>query len=53
MESLDKLKARSDKVYWPTHGPSIEEPLHYVDALIKHRLEREEQILRRVDSQDR
>ena len=45
MESLDKLKARSDKVYWPTHGPSIEEPLHYVDALIEHRLEREEQIV--------
>ena len=26
MESLDKLKARSDEVYWPTHGPSIKEP---------------------------
>ena len=50
MESLDKLKARSDKVYWPTHGPSIEEPLHYVDALIEHRLEREEQILICIES---
>ena len=49
MESLDKLKARSDKVYWPTHGPSIEEPLQYVNALIEHRLEREEQIMNCID----
>lgn len=41
MASLDKLLARSDRVYWPTHGPSIPEPQRYVRAFIAHRRERE------------
>jgi glyoxylase-like metal-dependent hydrolase (beta-lactamase superfamily II) len=45
MASLDKLLARRDRVYWPTHGPSISEPERHVRAFIAHRREREAGIL--------
>ncbi|HEY1261813.1 MAG TPA: MBL fold metallo-hydrolase [Stellaceae bacterium] len=45
MASLDKLLGRSDRVYWPTHGPAITEPKPYVRAFIAHRREREADIL--------
>ncbi|MDP6344872.1 MAG: MBL fold metallo-hydrolase [Alphaproteobacteria bacterium] len=45
MQSLGKLTERSDRIYWPTHGPAIERPQAYVRELIKHREEREEQIM--------
>ena len=41
MASLDKLLARRDAVYWPTHGPAITEPQRHVRAFIAHRRERE------------
>ena len=45
MASLDKLLARPDSVYWPTHGPAITEPLRHVRAFIAHRRERESGII--------
>jgi hypothetical protein len=45
MGSLDKLLGRSDRVYWPTHGPAITEPQPHVRAFIAHRREREAGIL--------
>src|SRR5579863_6940936 len=45
MASLDKLLARGDRVYWPTHGPPITEPGRHVRAFIAHRREREAGIL--------
>jgi len=45
MASLDKLLARHDAVYWPTHGPAITEPQRHVRAFIAHRREREAGIL--------
>jgi glyoxylase-like metal-dependent hydrolase (beta-lactamase superfamily II) len=45
MASLDKLLDRSDKVYWPTHGPAITEPHRHVRAFIAHRREREAAII--------
>ena len=45
MASLDKLLRRSDKVYWPTHGPAITAPQPHVRAFIAHRREREAGIL--------
>ena len=45
MGSLDKLLARQDKVYWPTHGPAIPEPARHVRAFIAHRREREAGII--------
>jgi glyoxylase-like metal-dependent hydrolase (beta-lactamase superfamily II) len=41
MASLEKLLARPDRVYWPTHGPAITEPDRHVRAFIAHRRERE------------
>lgn len=45
MASLDKLLARPDAVYWPTHGPAITEPQRHVRAFIAHRREREAGVL--------
>src|SRR5437870_10147075 len=41
MASLDKLLARRDAVYWPTHGPAITEPARHVRAFVAHRRQRE------------
>lgn len=48
--SLDKLLRRDDRVYWPTHGPSIDDPKPFVRAFIEHRAERTAAILRQIDS---
>ncbi len=45
LASLDKLLGRAEKVYWPTHGPAIDEPRRHVRAFIAHRREREAGIL--------
>ena len=45
MDSLELLLDRDDVVYWPTHGPGIEEPKPHVRAFIQHRKEREQQII--------
>ena len=43
--SLERLLERDDAVYWPTHGPCIDDPKPHVRAFIEHRLDRERQIL--------
>jgi glyoxylase-like metal-dependent hydrolase (beta-lactamase superfamily II) len=53
MNSLDKVLARGDATYWPTHGPAITDPDTYVRALIEHRRDRERDILGRVAAGDR
>lgn len=45
MKSLDLMLERDDDVYWPTHGPCIDDPKSLVRAFIEHRRERETQIL--------
>ncbi len=42
--SLERFLSRDDAVLYPTHGPPITKPRTYVEALIAHRREREEQI---------
>ena len=49
MASLDKLLARDDAVYYPTHGPAITDPKGHVRALIAHRRGREAQILEQLE----
>lgn len=46
MASLDKLRARDDSRYYPTHGAPIEKPGAFVKALAAHRRQRELQIAR-------
>jgi len=43
-DSLQKLLARNDQIYWPTHGPAITDPKPFVEAFIHHRQARELQI---------
>ena len=45
LDSLELLLQRDDQVYWPTHGPCIDEPKAHVQAFIQHRQEREQQII--------
>ena len=53
MASLDKLRQREDRVYYPAHGPPVTNPRQYVRGLMGHRLQREKQILRLVGERPR
>jgi glyoxylase-like metal-dependent hydrolase (beta-lactamase superfamily II) len=48
MASLNKLRKRDDRVYYPAHGPAVKNPQQYVRHLAGHRMQREKQILRLV-----
>jgi len=45
MRSLAKLQARDDVLYYPAHGPAVEDPHKLLRGLILHRRQREAQIL--------
>lgn len=45
LASLEKLRARDDRHYWPTHGAPIAEPQTFVSALIAHRHARARQVM--------
>jgi glyoxylase-like metal-dependent hydrolase (beta-lactamase superfamily II) len=45
MQSLDKLRQRDDRIYYPAHGPAVTNPQQYVRHLVGHRMQREKQIL--------
>jgi glyoxylase-like metal-dependent hydrolase (beta-lactamase superfamily II) len=45
MASLDKLRQREDRIYYPAHGPAVTNPKQYVRHLVGHRMQRERQIL--------
>lgn len=53
MASLDKLRGRSDRIYWPGHGGAVKEPQRFLRALIGHRRAREASILGRIAAGDR
>ncbi|MBV8793968.1 MAG: MBL fold metallo-hydrolase, partial [Hyphomicrobiales bacterium] len=44
-DSLDKVRARPETIYWPGHGGPVVEPQRYLRALIHHRRQREASIL--------
>jgi glyoxylase-like metal-dependent hydrolase (beta-lactamase superfamily II) len=46
MASLQRLYDRADRVYYPAHGPQIDNPTQLVRGMIGHRRSRERQILR-------
>lgn len=48
MASLQKLRERGERTYYPAHGPPVTNPAQYVRGLIGHRMQREKQILRLV-----
>lgn len=53
MASLDKLRKREERVYYPAHGPAVTNPQQYLRHLVGHRLQREKQILALVAKKPR
>lgn len=53
MTSLDKLRRRGDRIFYPAHGPPVTNPQQLLRGLIGHRLQREKQILKLVSEQSR
>ncbi len=45
MASLDRLRARDDRLLLPGHGPPLPDPQPFMAALAAHRLEREAMVL--------
>ena len=48
MASLNLLRGREDRVYYPAHGAPVTKPQQLVRGMIGHRMQRERQILRLV-----
>ncbi|MFL6724385.1 MAG: MBL fold metallo-hydrolase [Sphingomicrobium sp.] len=53
MQSLDLLRQRGDRIYYPAHGPAVTKPSQLIRGMVGHRLQRERQILRLVGEQPR
>ena len=53
MRSMDLLRQRKDRVYYPAHGPAVTKPAQLVRGMIGHRLQRERQILKLVGQKPR
>ena len=53
MASLDTLRSRRDRIYYPAHGAPVTNPQQLVRGLIGHRMQRERQILRLVGEKPR
>lgn len=49
MASLMQLHEREDRVYYPAHGPQVDNPRQLVRGMLGHRRARERQILRLLD----
>ena len=49
MASLNKLHDRDDRVYYPAHGPAVDNPRQLVRGLLGHRRQRERQILKLLE----
>jgi glyoxylase-like metal-dependent hydrolase (beta-lactamase superfamily II) len=53
MQSLDKLRRREDRIYYPAHGPAVTNTEQYVRHLMGHRMQREKQILKLIKEEPR
>jgi glyoxylase-like metal-dependent hydrolase (beta-lactamase superfamily II) len=53
MASLDRLRGRDDRIYFPAHGPAVLKPQQLVRGMLGHRMQRERQILKRLAEGDR
>jgi glyoxylase-like metal-dependent hydrolase (beta-lactamase superfamily II) len=49
MASLEKVRRRGERTYWPGHGGPVVEPQRYLRALAHHRRQREASILAALD----
>ena len=53
MRSLELLRQRGDRIYYPAHGPAVTKPNQLVRGMIGHRLQRERQILKLIGERAR
>jgi len=53
MQSLELLRKRGDRVFYPAHGPAVTRPVQLVRGMMGHRMQRERQILRLIGEQPR
>lgn len=53
MQSLDLLRKRGDRIFYPAHGPAVTKPAQLIRGMIGHRLQRERQILKLVGERPR
>ena len=53
MRSLDVLRKREDRIFYPAHGPAVTKPAQLLRGMIGHRLQRERQILKLVGERPR
>jgi glyoxylase-like metal-dependent hydrolase (beta-lactamase superfamily II) len=53
MRSLDLLRQRGDRIYYPAHGPAVTKTAQLIRGMIGHRLQRERQILKLVGEKAR
>ena len=53
MQSLDRLRERGDRIFYPAHGPAVTKPAQLIRGMIGHRLQRERQILKLVTEKAR
>lgn len=49
LASLMKLHEREDRIYYPAHGPAVDNPRQLVRGMVGHRRAREKQILRLLE----
>jgi glyoxylase-like metal-dependent hydrolase (beta-lactamase superfamily II) len=48
LQSLDLLRRRGDRIYYPAHGPAVTKTAQLIRGMVGHRLQRERQILKLV-----
>jgi len=53
MASLDKLRGRDERIFYPAHGAAVTRPQQLLRGMIGHRMQRERQILKRLGVGDR
>jgi glyoxylase-like metal-dependent hydrolase (beta-lactamase superfamily II) len=53
MRSMELLRQRKDRIYYPAHGPAVTKPAQLVRGMIGHRMQRERQILKLVGEKPR
>jgi glyoxylase-like metal-dependent hydrolase (beta-lactamase superfamily II) len=53
MDSLEKLRARGETIFYPGHGTPVADPQRYMKHLVAHRKQRESAILQRIEAGDR
>lgn len=52
LESLDKLRSRSETIYWPGHGGAVDDPPRFLRGLLQHRRQRAAAIVKRLREGD-